>query len=448
MDTMLELWRHVMDYCKERINDTVYRVWFSDIELISFDNGVAEIMFPSKFKKNTVVYEYDSLFKEAFRAVCGFECEMHYTCSEDMEDPLTATISGMNLEDYKNDTFTFDNFISGPSNKFAFTAARAIASNPGGIMNVGNNITNYNPLFIYGASGLGKTHLLKAISNEVNAAFPDLKVVYVKTEEFANEFIAALGNRTTDEFHEKYRTNIDVFLVDDIQFIAGKTQTEEEFFHTFNALVDNGKQVVLTSDRPPKEIHSLTDRLRSRFVSGLLADIQSPEFETRCAIIKRKANQLNFNISDDVVEYIAERVKSNIRQLEGITKKLHAICTFGEQEPTIGIAQSAIKDILNDVQPLPVTIKRVVDEVSRTTGVSVEDIYSKKRTANISNARKMCFYIIRSVTDMSFKAIGEEFNKDHTTVIYNIEEMEKMLDINSTLNSQVLDIINNIKDEQ
>ena len=430
MNTMFELWNQVLDYIKNKINDTVYKVWFSDIDLMSFENGVAELQFSSKFKKNTVVHEFEPLIKEAFKAVCGFECEFRYTTLEDDIDPNKFYL--FDIENFRNETFTFENFISGPSNKFAFTAAKAIAANPGGIMSAGTNVTSYNPLFIYGASGLGKTHLLNAISYEVNKVFPDLTVKYVKAEEFANEFIAALGNFTTDEFHEKYRNNIDVFLVDDIQFIAGKTQTEEEFFHTFNALVDNGKQVVLTSDRPPKEIHSLTDRLRSRFVSGLLADIQSPEFETRCAIIKRKSKLLNFEMDDHVVEYIAERVKSNIRQLEGITKKI----------------QTAIKDILNDVQPLPVTIKRVVDEVSRTTGVSSEDIYSKKRTANISNARKMCFYIIRNVTDMSFEAIGNEFNKDRTTVMYNIDEMEKKLSTNSMLNSQVLDIINNIKDEQ
>ena len=448
MNSMNELWNSVLDYIKNNINETVYNVWFSDIEILDFNNGSAELLFSSDFKKKTVYHEYDSLIREAFKAVCGFECEIKYVCIDEISSKPN-TLTSIDLEDLRNSTFTFENFISGPSNKFAYTAAKAVAANPGGILNNGANVTDYNPLFIYGASGLGKTHLLNAISHEVSEKYPDLVIKYVSAEEFANEFIVALGDNTTNEFHEKYRNNIDVFLVDDIQFIAGKTQTEEEFFHTFNALVDNGKQVVLTSDRPPKEIHSLTDRLRSRFISGLLADIQTPEFETRCAIIKRKAKLLNFTIDDAVVEFIADKIKSNIRQLEGITKKLHAMCTFGEPvAPTIAIAQTAIKDIIvNDIPPLPVTIKKVVDEVSRTTGVSLEDIYSKKRTANIANARKMSFYIIRNVTDMSYSAIGEEFNKDHTTVMYNIEEMEKKLASNSSLNSQVLDIINNIKDD-
>ena len=448
MNTVTELWNNVLDYIKSKINNTVYTVWFSNIKMTSFQSGTATLLFPTAFTKDTVHHEYDELIHEAFKAICGFDVNIEYISSDDKYiEP--NNLSKVDIEDLKNSNFTFDNFISGPSNKFAYTAANAVAANPGGILNDGANVSNYNPLFIYGASGLGKTHLLNAISYAVSAKFPDLVIKYVSAEEFTNEFIAALGNNTVNEFHEKYRNNIDVFLVDDIQFIAGKTQTEEEFFHFFNALVDNGKQVVLTSDRPPKEIHSLTDRLRSRFISGLIADIQTPEFETRCAIIKRKAQLLDFKIDDNVVEFIADKIKSNIRQLEGITNKLHAMCTFGEQiTPTIAIAQSAIKDIVvNDIPPLPVTIKRVVDEVSRTTGVSVEDIYSKKRTASIANARKMSFYIIRNVTDMSYSAIGEEFKKDHTTVMYNIEEMEKLLANNSSLNSQVLDIINNIKDE-
>ncbi|MBQ7741063.1 MAG: chromosomal replication initiator protein DnaA [Eubacterium sp.] len=446
MNSLKELWQSILDYCREKINDTVYNVWLSDIELVDFQERSATLLFPSKFKKDTVIQEFGTLLEEAFKSVCGFQINLIYECPEERitneEDIKTS------LEDLKNEKYTFDNFIDGPSNKFAYTAAKAIAADPGGQMSNGNNIANYNPLFIYGASGLGKTHLLNAISNEVKHKYPELKVVFVRTEEFANEFIEALGNKTINEFHEKYRNNIDVFLVDDIQFIAGKTQTEEEFFHTFNALVDKGKQVVLTSDRPPKEIHSLTDRLRSRFVSGLLADIQFPEFETRCAIIKRKAELLNFKIDDNIVEFIANNVKSNIRQLEGITKKLYANYNYGGEMPTISTARAAIKDVKNDVIPLPVTISRVVDEVSRTTGISVEDIYSKKRKANISTARKMCIYIIRNVTDMSFNDIGEEFKRDHTTVIYNYDEMEKKIHQNTTLNSQVLDIINNIKDEQ
>ena len=311
-----------------------------------------------------------------------------------------------------------------------------------------NSMSNYNPLFIYGNSGLGKTHILNAICHEIEKNFPDMNIMYIRAEEFANEFYQALQNKTIDEFHNKYRNNIDVFLIDDIQFISGKTSTEEEFFHTFDALVYSGKQVVLTSDRPPKDIQSITDRLKSRFEDGLLADIQPPEFETRCEIIKRKAKSLNFEIDEIVVNYIAEKIKSNIRQLEGVTKKLYSLKNINDFEPTVALAQNVIKVVMEDTQPLPVTIQRIVNEVSRTTGIAVEDIYSKIQKANISHARKITFYVVRKVTNMSYEDIGEEFNKHHSTVMYNIEQIEKEMAENSKLARQVNDIINNIKSEQ
>ncbi len=443
MDNIIELKQNVLLYCKERTTDTAYKLWLEPIEITKFENNTAHIFFSNEFKRNTVVSQYDELIREALEAVCGFHIEPYYYSPETlMEDDVKKKIS---LIDFKNDIFTFNNFIVGNSNKFAYTAAKAIAADPGGQINKKGGIANYNPLFIYGNSGLGKTHLLNAISNQIKLDYPDMKVVYIKSEDFLNEFMTVLYNKKTEEFREKYR-NIDVFLVDDIQFIAGKESTEWEFFHTFNALVDNGKQVVLTSDRAPKDIQSIIDRLRGRFESGLIVDIQIPEYETRCAIIKRKAELLNFEIPENVINYIAERIKSNIRQLEGITKKLHAMCTYGEEVPNIALAQAAIKDVLNDVQPVPITINRIVDEVSRTTGVSVEDIYSKKHTAEVSDARKMCFYIVREVTNISYEDIGKEFHRNHSTVMYNVNKLGETLKQNSTLNSQVLDIINNIKD--
>ena len=445
MDNFDELWQSVLDYCKNKITETAYNLWLEPIEIGNFENGIAHLHFSNGFKKNTVVAQYNDLLFEAFEAVCGFPVLVLYYAPEDFMREEEK--NQLDLEDFKNEIFTFDNFIVGNSNKFAYTAAKAIAADPGGQINRENGIANYNPLFIYGNSGLGKTHLLNAIMYEIKRNYPDMKVVYIKSEDFLNEFMGVLYNKKTEEFREKYR-NIDVFLVDDIQFIAGKESTEWEFFHTFNALVDNGKQVVLTSDRAPKDIQSIIDRLRGRFESGLIVDIQIPEYETRCAIIKRKAELLQFEIPENVINFIAEKIKSNIRQLEGITKKLHAMCTYSEQVPNIALAQTAIKDVVNDVQPIPITINRVVEEVSRTTGVSVEDIYSKKHTAEVSDARKMCFYIIREVTNISYEEIGKEFNRNHSTVMYNVNKLGDILKQNSTLNSQVLDIINNIKDYQ
>lgn len=451
METFNDIWEAVLDYCKQRVNATAYKLWIEIVKFDDFNNSTVTLRFPKQMHISIVVSQYDELFHEAFEAVLGFKVNIEYTSEESEAQANSNDNASVNqrqhLEDYKNEQFTFENFIVGPSNRFAYAAAKAVASDPGSRKTTGS-FSNYNPLFIYGNSGLGKTHILNAICHEIEKNYPDMNIMYIRAEQFANEFYQALQNKTIDEFHNKYRNNIDVFLIDDIQFISGKTSTEEEFFHTFDTLVYNGKQVVLTSDRPPKDIQSITDRLKSRFEDGLLADIQPPEFETRCEIIKRKATLLNFQIDEPVVSYIAEKIKSNIRQLEGVTKKLYALCDINEHPPTISLAQSVIKVIMEDTQPLPVTINRIVDEVSRTTGISAEDIYSKIQKANISHARKITFYIVRKITNMSYEDIGEEFKKHHSTVMYNIEQIEKEMENNTKLARQVNDIINNIKNEQ
>lgn len=451
METFNDIWEAVLDYCKQRVNATAYKLWIEIVKFDDFNNSTVTLRFPKQMHISIVVSQYDELFHEAFENVLGFKVNIEYTSKESEAQANSNDNASVNqrqhLEDYKNEQFTFENFIVGASNRFAYAAAKAVASDPGSRKTTGS-FSNYNPLFIYGNSGLGKTHILNAICHEIEKTYPDMNIMYIRAEQFANEFYQALQNKTIDEFHNKYRNNIDVFLIDDIQFISGKTSTEEEFFHTFDTLVYNGKQVVLTSDRPPKDIQSITDRLKSRFEDGLLADIQPPEFETRCEIIKRKATLLNFQIDEPVVSYIAEKIKSNIRQLEGVTKKLYALCDINEHPPTISLAQSVIKVIMEDTQPLPVTINRIVDEVSRTTGISPEDIYSKIQKANISHARKITFYIVRKITNMSYEDIGEEFKKHHSTVMYNIEQIEKEMENNSKLARQVNDIINNIKNEQ
>lgn len=451
MDSFNDVWQAVLDYIKSKVNETAYNLWIKIVKFDGFNNSTVTLRFPKPMHLEIVTSQYGELFEEAFENVLGFKVNISYVCDDVFENEKESgntTYQDKHLEDYRNSQFTFENFIVGPSNRFAYAAAKAVASDPGSRLSSGSSFSNYNPLFIYGNSGLGKTHILNAICHEVEKNFPDMNIMYVRAEQFANEFYQALQNKTIDEFHNKYRNNIDVFLIDDIQFISGKTSTEEEFFHTFDTLVYGGKQVVLTSDRPPRDIQSLTDRLKSRFEDGLLADIQPPEFETRCEIIKRKAKLLNFEISDQVVSYIAEKIKSNIRQLEGVTKKLYALCDINDHTPTIALAQSVIKVIMEDTQPLPVTIQKIVDEVSRTTGISVEDIYSKVQKANISHARKITFYVIRKVTNMSYEDIGEEFDKHHSTVIYNIDQIEKEMEKNSKLARQINDIISNVKTEQ
>lgn len=450
MDSFNDVWQAVLDYIKSKVNETAYNLWIKIVKFDGFNNSTVTLRFPKPMHLEIVTSQYGELFEEAFENVLGFKVNISYVCDDVFENEKESgntTYQDKHLEDYRNSQFTFENFIVGPSNRFAYAAAKAVASDPGSRLSSGSSFSNYNPLFIYGNSGLGKTHILNAICHEIEKNFPDMNIMYVRAEQFANEFYQALQNKTIDEFHNKYRNNIDVFLIDDIQFISGKTSTEEEFFHTFDTLVYGGKQVVLTSDRPPRDIQSLTDRLKSRFEDGLLADIQPPEFETRCEIIKRKAKLLNFEISDQVVSYIAEKIKSNIRQLEGVTKKLYALCDINDHMPTIALAQSVIKVIMEDTQPLPVTIQKIVDEVSRTTGISVEDIYSKVQKANISHARKITFYVIRKVTNMSYEDIGEEFDKHHSTVIYNIDQIEKEMEKNSKLARQINDIISNVKTE-
>ncbi len=456
MDSFSEIWDAVLAYCKERVTETAYNLWIKKTEFVSFDAATITLRLQSKMYMDVVVSQYGPMFNEAFAQIMGFDVKIKYICAEEENNNINVNKNNNNeehkfyqdkqhLEDYKNEQYTFENFIVGSSNKFAYAAAKAVASDP---LNSKGSFRNYNPFFIYGNSGLGKTHLLNAICHEVKKNFPDMNILYIRAEQFVNEFMQALQYKTTDEFHEKFRNNIDFLLIDDIQFIANKESTVEEFFHTFDTLVSNGKQVVITSDRPPKEIQSITDRLKSRFEDGLIADIQPPEYETRCEIIKRKAMMLNFEIPEPVINYIAEKVKSNIRQLEGVTKKLYAYCDINQHTPTIALAQNVVKVVMEDTQPLPVTIQKIVEEVSRTTGISVDDIYSKLQKANISHARKITFYVVRKVTNMSYEDIGAEFKKHHSTVMYNIDQIEKEIETDTKLARQIQDIISNVKSGQ
>lgn len=453
MDSFNEIWEAVLAYCKERVTETAYNLWIKKTEFVSFDAATITLRLQSSMYMNVVVSQYGPMFSEAFAQIMGFDVKIKYICAEDEKvsdnnnnnEEHKFYQDKKHLEDYKNEQYTFENFIVGASNKFAYAAAKAVASDP---LNSKGSFRNYNPFFIYGNSGLGKTHLLNAICHEVKKNYHEMNILYIRAEQFVNEFMQALQYKTTDEFHEKFRNNIDFLLIDDIQFIANKESTVEEFFHTFDTLVSNGKQVVVTSDRPPKDIQSITDRLQSRFEDGLLADIQPPEYETRCEIIKRKAMMLNFEISEPVVNYIAEKVKSNIRQLEGVTKKLYAYCDINQHTPTIALAQNVVKVVMEDTQPLPVTIQKIVEEVSRTTGISVDDIYSKLQKANISHARKITFYVVRKVTNMSYEDIGTEFKKHHSTVMYNIDQIEKEIETDSKLARQIQDIISNVKSGQ
>ena len=345
-------------------------------------------------------------------------------------EELEHTFEGANYE------YTFDTFIVGGSNEFAYAACTAVAKEPG---------KNYNPLFIYGPSGLGKTHLMHAIANQVHENHPDYKIIYVTSEEFGNDLISSINDNNTALFHDKYR-NADVLLIDDIQFFSNKERMQEEFFHTFNKLHAEGKQIVITSDKPPKELKTLEDRIRSRFEWGLITDISTPDFETRIAIIRRKAELLDLYIPDDVAEFIANRLKTNIRQLEGAVKKLKALKHLAGSPPSISMAQSVIKDILSDDQPAPITVEKIIVEVADVYGVSPEDIRSSKRSSQISTARKVAIYVVREITQMPLQAIGTEFGgRDHSTIVYSISNIETAMKHDDHLKQLVEDIIKNIR---
>lgn len=436
MDSFNDAWNIICEYCHQHITEVAYKTWISKIEPVKMDfaEGKAILMVPADFHRQTLIRGYMPLLNEAFASVFGEGIEIVFTVPNETtakEQPIQENIIE---DDYE---FTFDSFIVGSSNKFAHAASLAVAANPGGA---------YNPLFIYGNSGLGKTHLLYAIRNEIYKANPEKMIVYVKGDDFTNELIEAIRTNTTSDFRQKYRKS-DVLLVDDIQFIGGKESTQEEFFHTFNTLYESKSQIVLTSDRPPKEIKTLEDRLRSRFESGLIADIQPPDFETRIAIIKRKAELLEIELPDDVMEYIATKLKTNIRQLEGVVKKLKAKNQLYGDKVTINIAQKTISEILNNDQPPPLTVEKIIDEVARTFGVTSDDIRSSKRNSNISNARQIAIYAVREITELSMNHIGEEFGgRDHSTIVYAIKQIEKNIKNDPKLKSTVEDIIKNIRD--
>ena len=440
MDSINDVLEAAKEYCRDHTSDATFEYYIKPIKAVSFENSnTVTLEIRNAFTMGIVADRYTVLLKEAFKSVLGFDVEIAFVTPQPEEEKITGEQALKELRERQLPSgryaFTFENFIKGPSNQFAYAAAQAVAANPSGA---------YNPLFIYGPSGLGKTHLLNAIQVEIKKNHPDYNIVYVDCEMFTNEIITAVKTATTEQFRQKYR-EADVLLIDDIQFLAGKESTQEEFFHTFNTLHNDGRQIVIASDRPAKEIKSLEERLRTRFEWGLTADIQPPDFETRVAIVKRKAELLNLSLPDDVAEYIAAHLKQNIRQLEGAVKKLNAYYMLEGIAPCIGVTTTAIKDTLNDSQPIPVTIEKILNEVARTYNVMPADIRGKKRNANVSAARQMTMYIIREVTGMSMEAIGQEFQRDHSTVVYSIKTMAENIARDQHLKETCSDIIKNVR---
>ncbi len=445
MNSFNEVFDMVKSYCLESANigEVAFKLWIKPLEPVKLEDNIAYFTVKSPFQKDIILKNYEKLLLTALSETLGFDVSIRIDVTEDAPDMIKPSQQGEKQAELNKSLksaeyeYTFDTFIVGRSNEFAYAACTAVAKNSG---------TTYNPLFIHGPSGLGKTHLLSAISHEIAKNDPSKNIIYVTGEIFANELIEAIKKGDTSEFHRKYRS-ADVLLVDDIHFIAGKESTQEEFFHTFNELHKVNKQIVLTSDRPPKDIKTLEDRIRTRFEWGLIADISLPDFETRVAIIKRKAELLELDLSDEVAEFIANRLKTNIRQLEGAVKKLKAANHLVGTPVTIAMAQNVIREILNDDRPEPVTVDRIISEVANIYGVTSDDIKSNKRSQQISTARKVAVYVIKEITQMSLTAIGAEIGgRDHSTVVYYNNDIEARMEKNPQIRGTVDDIIKNISE--
>ncbi len=420
---------------KTNLAESVFNLWFADLKLVGLTENKAELRTPTALRKNILSTKYIDVIRESLTETIGFPVEIEFSVENDSSqnfppnvdpddiphsDPVKSDFEKRQFNTLINDTknstldkYTFDNFIVGESNKFACAACLAVAKEP----------TAYNPLFIYGHSGLGKTHLLYAVINELKKNHPKLRIVYKKSEDFMNELIASLSDSSTQKFKEKYRT-ADVLLIDDIQFIAGKESTQEEFFHTFSTLYEADKQIILTSDRPPKDIKPLEDRLRTRFEGGLLADVQPPSIELRTAIIQKKCEENQLDLSPELIDYMASRLQNNIRQIEGVIKKLHATTSITGETVTREKVDEVISIIDPGNVPTSVLVEKILGIVASKFGITPDDLRSKKKTDTVAKARHVAIYLIRNLTNMSLNDIGDIFSRDHSTVMSSISRVE------------------------
>ncbi len=445
-----DIWEQVKDDLSKEINPSTFDLWFTPIQIHDYDDKTNTIVFStiSEFNKNVFSKKYIPILQKAFSEHFGFEQNIevifigeHATAEKIIEqlgirpakkeedEPMPA-VKGVLPIDYSFQ-YTFDNFIVGGSNKFAHAACTAVAAHPA---------KNYNPLFIYGPSGLGKTHLMSAIVNEVTRKNPNFNVLYIKGDDFTNEMIESLSKKEMSKFHEKYR-KCDILLIDDIQFIAGKTSTQEEFFHTFNTLYEANKQIVISSDRPPKDIQTLEERLKTRFEWGLIADIQPPDLELRIAIIKKKAEQVSIELPEDVLTFLAENLRSNIRQIEGTIKNLSAVAFLEGKEITMDVAASCLQKVTGGVVPVQVIVDKIFSAIYNKYGTTKNEILSERRTKNIAHARHISIYLIRQITEMSYPGIAKIFNRDHATIIASYNQISKKILNDSMFNAEITQLI-------
>ncbi len=438
VNSINDIWSAVCEECKLKISEIAFDTFFKYLKPESISSEGFVLSATNDYIKGMIQSVYKDIINDAIEKVMGVKIPAKFVVGDEEEKikRVEEECEGLTFESF----FTFDNFVVGSTNRFAHAASLAVAENP--------NIV-YNPLTIYGPSGVGKTHLLLAIKNHIKKKFPYKKIEFVRGEDFTNQLIKSLhsgqlGMGNIDDFRNKFRS-ADVLMVDDIHFIAGKEQTQEEFFNTFNALYENNKQIIVTLDRPLKEVKTLDERIKSRLLQGLPADITIPDFETRVGIINRKAEQFDIELDENIVFYIAEKIKSNTRQIAGVMTKINALIKMENRKPNISIVQGFIKDIINDSENAPITVEKIISEVARSYNVSENEILSNRRKANLVLARKAAMYITREITQLTYEEIGEAFGRDHTTVLYNVQTTEKFLQDKPYEKELIEDIIKNLR---
>jgi len=437
-----QIWEKVLLMLEEKVGKSSYELWFKPLKLIDFKEDLLIIEVPNRFFKEWIEENYMSHLLEAFSEIASFSGQLKFKIADkDKEfkkeftqlENRTKRLASKGI--FLNPRYTFESFVVGPSNQFANAAARTVAEQPGSV---------YNPLFIYGGVGLGKTHLINAIGNYIVDNISGLSVLYVPIEQFTNEVVAAIRHQKMAELKDKYR-NIDVLLVDDIQFISGKATVQEELFHTFNSLYDKQKQIVMASDRPPKEIQDIPDRLKTRFGMGLIADIQPPEYETKLAILNKKAEKEKIKLPEDVCQWLAKKIKSNIRELEGGLIKLAAHSSLTGTPITIEMARVVLRDVISDDER-PVTPELIQKTVAEAFGLKVQDLRLKRRTKEVAIPRQVGMYITRELTQLSLSDIGKHFGgKDHSTVIYACKQVEERMSKDENFKNQIKSLIEKIK---
>ena len=414
-----ELLTKAKELLKDEMTKISYETWIKNLEIQSFDNDIVVLVASSGFQKESIQSRYYDLLTNTFNFITNKECQINIISKDELQEEEAINLPNDVGYGYSNSTlnpkYTFDTFVVGNNNRFAHAAALAVAEAPA---------TSYNPLFIYGGVGLGKTHLMHAIGNAILRKNKKANILYVTSEKFTNQLINSIKDNTSAQFRDKYR-NIDVLLIDDIQFIAGKERCQEEFFHTFNTLHESGKQIILSSDRPPKDIQLLEDRLKSRFEWGLIADISNPDYETRLAILRKKAQLDNIIIDDEILSNIANRIDSNIRELEGTLNKLIAKSSLTNSPITMEMAERAINDIVAQQEKV-ISAEFIQETVAKYFNINAKDLRGSKRSNDIAFPRQIAMYLCRNVAQMSLPQIGKDFGKrDHTTVMHACTKIEK-----------------------